>query len=685
MKRWMALLLAGLLVFPQAMVLRAEEAEDLIDGYAEIDADRHEEGILDNAIEEINSASDISKFTDVESEDLISVESPEECTEELCDEPKEVSANSSTPFITGFYNSTRGGDIRWSKVDGAAGYVLYRMRSADGLKKVATINNPDTLQYIDEGIKDNCWGLVYAYYVRPIINGKEGEKSDSVTLQRLAPMKITNVTQTSGTSVSLNWACSVNENKSYGYEVQYAEKNTDLYDRVGTFKAIPVEGRSNLSAAIGSLKSGKKYWIRVRCYVNYTHSVTGTLTKTWSQYSNIVTIKLASVSDTTPAYQVTDSVTNYRSGIWIYWTPTNARGYNVYRKTGADGQWQKIAYVAGQKAYRYHDAAVKDNNGVLYYYTVRGVIGSKLSDYDKNGRGILRLVPPDFTKTENSSTGTVSLAWNKNNAATGYVIRYSKDQEMSEGNTSTVTISANTTLTTEIKGLDVGATYYFNVRAYTVQGGDTYYGQWSSLSSVTLGRTESSTNVKVGDTIFFGAYEQDNIKSNGKEKIEWIVLAKNGSRVFITSKYQLDCKKYFAPYYGKITWEECTLRTWLNNDFLNAAFNTEEKNKIVTTNVVNSNNPEYGTPGGNNTKDKIFLLSIDEAKKYFSSDDGRKCEATAYARANGADQGSWWLRSPGKLGMTVMTIDKNGSFTKHAATAVNFSHAGVRPALWVTL
>ena len=174
MKRWMALLLAGLLVFPQAMVLRAEEAEDLIDGYAEIDAVGHEEGILDNAIEEINSASDISEFTDVESEDLISVESPEEYTEELCDEPKEVSANSSTPFITGFYNSTRGGDIRWSKVDGAAGYVLYRMRSADGLKKVATINNPDTLQYIDEGIKDNCWGVFCKYFLEKIAK-KNGE------------------------------------------------------------------------------------------------------------------------------------------------------------------------------------------------------------------------------------------------------------------------------------------------------------------------------------------------------------------------------------------------------------------------------------------------------------------------------------------------------------------------------
>ena len=67
------------------------------------------------------------------------------------------------------------------------------MRSAEGLKKVATINNPNTLQCIDEGIKDSCWGRVYVYYVRPIVNGKEGAKSNEVTLQRLAPMKITKI------------------------------------------------------------------------------------------------------------------------------------------------------------------------------------------------------------------------------------------------------------------------------------------------------------------------------------------------------------------------------------------------------------------------------------------------------------------------------------------------------------
>ena len=394
------------------------------------------------------------------------------------------------PAITNVYNSAKGGDIRWKKADGAIGYNVYRFRSADGEKKVATINDVNTVQCFDPAIKDNCYGRVYNYYVTALYkdsSGKtvESEPSDKLVLQRLAPMKITKVIQTNGTSVSLNWACTVNENKSYGYEVQYAEKNTDLYDRVGTFKAFPVEGRSNLTAAINGLKSGKKYWIRVRCYVNYTHSVTGALTKTWSQYSNIVTVNLSSVSNTTPTYQVTDSVTNYRSGIWIYWTPTNAKGYNVYRKTGANGQWQKIAYAVGQKAYRYHDAAVKDKNGVMYYYTVRGVIGSKLSDYDKNGRGILRLIPADFTKAENSAVGTVSLAWNKNNAATGYEVEYSKDKEFAEV-ISTVAVTPNTTVTTEIKGLETGTVYYFRARAYTVKGGDTYYGQWGSASSVRI-------------------------------------------------------------------------------------------------------------------------------------------------------------------------------------------------------
>ena len=95
------------------------------------------------------------------------------------------------------------------------------------------------------------------------------------------------------------------------------------------------------------------------------------------------------------------------------------------------------------------------------------------------------MILADFTKAENTSPGTVSLAWNKNDAATGYEIAYSKDEEF-ETIISTVTISSRTTTTAEIKGLEKDETYYFHARAYTVQGGDTYYGQWSSLGTVKI-------------------------------------------------------------------------------------------------------------------------------------------------------------------------------------------------------
>lgn len=393
------------------------------------------------------------------------------------------------PTITNVYNSVKGGDIRWKKVNGAVGYIIYRFRSAEGKKIVASISDPNTVQCFDREIRDNCYGRVYNYYVTALYKDTDGNTvesfpSEGFVLQRLAPMKITDTIQTSGSSVSIKWDCTVKENKSYGYEVQYAESSADLYDRKGTFQAFLVDGRSNLTAAIKGLKNGKKYWIRVRCYVKYTHSVTGVTTSTWSQYSNVVSIKLAAVSSVKPSYQVTDSVVNYRSGIWIYWTPTNAKGYNIYRKTGVNGQWKLLKYISGQSSYRYHDESVKDNNGVLYYYTVRGVIGSKLSDYDKSGRGIMRLIPVDFTRVENNQPGNVSLSWNMNSAATGYEIRYGRDKNMSEENTSFVNIPTNTNNIAEIKGLYVGNTYYFNVRPYTIQGGDTYYGQWSSLGNV---------------------------------------------------------------------------------------------------------------------------------------------------------------------------------------------------------
>ena len=197
----------------------------------------------------------------------------------------------SKPVITGYYNSTKGGDIRWSKVPNAAGYYIYRNRAAEGGNKlIATIPDGNTTQYYDEGIKSNCWGRVYSYTVVAFNGSVKSAVSTAVTLQRLAPMKFTGYRRPAAGAIDLKWACTESSNKAVGYELQYALSTTDLYNRSGTFAKVSINGRNNLMTSLKGLKRNGKYYFRIRCYVNYTHSVTGKTTKTWSQYSNVVSV-----------------------------------------------------------------------------------------------------------------------------------------------------------------------------------------------------------------------------------------------------------------------------------------------------------------------------------------------------------------------------------------------------------
>jgi len=198
----------------------------------------------------------------------------------------------------------------------------------------------------------------------------------------------------------------------------------------------------------------------------------------------------------------------------------------------------------------------------------------------------------------------------------------------------------------------------------------------------------------VDSTILFGAYEQDNNTSNGKEDIEWRVLAKEDNRILVISKYALDCRQYNTSY-DRVTWETCSLREWMNDTFLNNAFSAEEQTQIQNTTVSADKNPKHSTNPGNATTDKVFLLSITEAEKYFTSDEDRKCVPTAYAIAQGAYTSSrytkggkatccWWLRSPGDTKGFAALVDTDGSVDYYGNEV---SHAGdcVRPVLWINL
>ena len=201
-------------------------------------------------------------------------------------------------------------------------------------------------------------------------------------------------------------------------------------------------------------------------------------------------------------------------------------------------------------------------------------------------------------------------------------------------------------------------------------------------------------SANVGDTIKFGKYEQDNNLSNGKEDIEWDVLAKENNSVLLISKYALDCKQYNTER-TDITWETCSVRKWLDGTFIDSAFDGAEKSIVKKTKVLAEKNPYYSTDPGNATTDKVFLLSINEAEQYFGSDEDRKCIPTEYAKANGAYTSSgytkngvptcwWWVRSPGDDQGRAANVSDYGS-VNYLGMRVDYGDGCVRPALWINL
>ena len=165
--------------------------------------------------------------------------------------------------------------------------------------------------------------------------------------------------------------------------------------------------------------------------------------------------------------------------------------------------------------------------------------------------------------------------------------------------------------------------------------------------------------------------------------IEWIVLDYDNSKALLLTKDITELRPYHNDV-ENVTWEKCTLRSYLNNTWFNNTFSESEKKRILTTYVNNNDNNEYGTPGGNDTKDKVFLLSIDEVKKYFSTDS----ERIAFYRGEAE---RWWLRSPGDYRDHAADITNhghihsNGQYVYESAENWGGWSVGVRPAILIDL
>lgn len=195
------------------------------------------------------------------------------------------------------------------------------------------------------------------------------------------------------------------------------------------------------------------------------------------------------------------------------------------------------------------------------------------------------------------------------------------------------------------------------------------------------------SRAEAGDVVILGTYEQDNNASNGKEDIEWLVLAKDGNKLLLVSVKALDCKQYNSSR-KYTTWEQCAIRSWLNESFLQEAFDTEEQAITSFSDISTDKNPNYNTNPGKSTTDRVFLLDIKEVSEYFDSDEARKCEPTAYAvtKAESNDEitaCSWWLRSPGYKQWAAASVSDDGVI-QFSGNCADDTGVCIRPAMWVT-
>lgn len=178
------------------------------------------------------------------------------------------------------------------------------------------------------------------------------------------------------------------------------------------------------------------------------------------------------------------------------------------------------------------------------------------------------------------------------------------------------------------------------------------------------------------------------------EPIKWRVLQNDGSTLFVVADKGLDSKAYNEEE-TSITWEGCTLRSWLNESFYSTAFSSEEREAIVSQDVVNEDNPYAGTEGGNNTADKVYLLSIGETAnpfygfcEYNIHSASRYLKPSDYAHiARGvhiSDAGNctWWLRSPAHYASGAGMVEEDGDVRD---MYVSSSGDAVVPALHIDL
>lgn len=205
------------------------------------------------------------------------------------------------------------------------------------------------------------------------------------------------------------------------------------------------------------------------------------------------------------------------------------------------------------------------------------------------------------------------------------------------------------------------------------------------LLALALAACEDKNSVEVGGTVQLGGYD-------------WRVLDVQEGKALLLSEKVLSRRAYH-PAGGEITWEESDIRDYLNGAFYQETFSSEEKEQILESALENKSNSQYGTGGGNDTTDKVFLLSAREVEAYIPDSADRIAED-----AETGEPVLWWLRTPGRGKEYAANVGTTGYVDYHGILVVEAGNnentgltgaasgdyassvdGGVRPALWIKI
>ena len=186
--------------------------------------------------------------------------------------------------------------------------------------------------------------------------------------------------------------------------------------------------------------------------------------------------------------------------------------------------------------------------------------------------------------------------------------------------------------------------------------------------------------------------------------IKWRILKQTGNRAVLLADRMPDTYP-FNDSYQDTSWSECSLRQWLNGEFLSRAFTEQEKSAIEKTDVKNAPNYYFGTDCGTDTKDRVFVLSESESFSsplaveygFSDSDSGndpaRRFRSTLYAKCRGAwwspvdgfrGTSFWFMRSVGYTKANVVYVGESGD-TYNRGIVVTCNDSAVLPAITLDL